>query len=403
PGPPHPGRSRGEGPPDVPFRRGPPARLVVVLRRGAGYEDDAGRAGPRRLSTRRVAAARPVAAVPARRRGPRRLSGPAPRHVEPRPDPDRRAVPASPLSFLDGVGGAGRGRPARRLRARGRGLRRPLPAGLGRRVPGRPSPSPHVLQPVGGRPDERSAVPDRGGRLGTGPAASGRVAAGAGPARDLLRRLQRHAAEVGDPLQRAALRAPPRRLRAAGGGGAPAAPHRRGLPGLADRGAARRAHRLLDLHLLREQGAARSTGGRAGDAGAVLAQWRRLARAAAMKRLMADLAVAALALVLVLAALEAVARRAQAARGGGREDNPLPLYTEADPLLGWRKKPGARATYRRREYTVEVAINAQGLRDRERRETVEAGSFRILALGDSFVEGYAVPLEATLTQVAESH
>ena len=117
---------------------------------------------------------------------------------------------------------------------------------------------------------------------------------------------------------------------------------------------------------------------------------------------MADLAVAALALVLVLAALEAVARRAQAARGGGREDNPLPLYTEADPLLGWRKKPGARATYRRREYTVEVAINAQGLRDRERRETVEAGSFRILALGDSFVEGYAVPLEATLTQVAES-
>src|SRR5207245_4988057 len=115
-----------------------------------------------------------------------------------------------------------------------------------------------------------------------------------------------------------------------------------------------------------------------------------------------NVALAALALALVLGALEAAARRARSARGGGREDNPLPLYTEADPLLGWRKKPGGRATYRRREYTVDVVVNAEGLRDPERPETAAPGTFRILALGDSFVEGYAVPLDATLTQVAES-
>jgi hypothetical protein len=121
-----------------------------------------------------------------------------------------------------------------------------------------------------------------------------------------------------------------------------------------------------------------------------------------VKRLALNLALAAATLAVLLAALEGAARWARAARGGGREDNPLPLYTEHDPLLGWRKKPGARATYRRREYTVEVVVNAEGLRDRERAEAPSPGTLRILALGDSFVEGYSVPLPATLTQVLEA-
>ena len=121
-----------------------------------------------------------------------------------------------------------------------------------------------------------------------------------------------------------------------------------------------------------------------------------------MKRFAANLALAAGTLVVLLAALEGAARWARSARGGGREDNPLPLYTEHDPLLGWRKKPGAHATYRRREYTVEVVVNRDGLRDRERSEAAAPGRFRILALGDSFVEGYSVPLPATLTQVLEA-
>jgi lysophospholipase L1-like esterase len=124
-------------------------------------------------------------------------------------------------------------------------------------------------------------------------------------------------------------------------------------------------------------------------------------RGGAKASLGGNVALAAATAVLVLAVLEGAARWTRASQGGGREDNPLPLYTEPDPLLGWRKRPGARATYRRREYTVEVTVNREGMRDPERREPPAPGTFRILALGDSFVEGYSVSLDSTLTQVLE--
>lgn len=107
------------------------------------------------------------------------------------------------------------------------------------------------------------------------------------------------------------------------------------------------------------------------------------------------------AVVVVLAGLESALRiqRWWRARGAGVAETAL--YTEFDPLLGWRKRPGARATYRRDEYTTEVAINAHGLRDPERPYAAPPGTRRVLALGDSFVEGYTVPLEQTVTQVLE--
>lgn len=46
-------------------------------------------------------------------------------------------------------------------------------------------------------------------------------------------------------------------------------------------------------------------------------------------------------------------------------------------------------------------INSHGLRDAERAYPSAPGTFRILALGDSFVEAYSVPLHETLTQVLE--
>ncbi len=104
-------------------------------------------------------------------------------------------------------------------------------------------------------------------------------------------------------------------------------------------------------------------------------------------------------MALTLLVLEEVVRLL-APPGRGKEERTIALYTEHDPLLGWRKRPGAHATLHRRDYTVEVAINSQGLRDVER--TYESQAFRILALGDSFVEGYSVPLEATVTRVLEA-
>ncbi|HET8645180.1 MAG TPA: SGNH/GDSL hydrolase family protein, partial [Vicinamibacteria bacterium] len=125
------------------------------------------------------------------------------------------------------------------------------------------------------------------------------------------------------------------------------------------------------------------------------------ARGRSLRRLLPNLLLAAAVTLVMLAAAELAARWARARRGGGREDDALARYSEFDPRLGWRKRPGARATYRRREYTVEVAINALGLRDRERAPAPPPGTFRILALGDSFVEGYTVPLEQTVTQQLE--
>ena len=117
--------------------------------------------------------------------------------------------------------------------------------------------------------------------------------------------------------------------------------------------------------------------------------------------LLGNLALATATVLLFLTALEGVARLARRNRLPGKEAGTIALYTEHDPLLGWRKKPSARATFVRPEYTVEVVINSRGLRDRERDYEALPGTFRVLALGDSFIEAYSVPLEATATSVLE--
>jgi lysophospholipase L1-like esterase len=106
--------------------------------------------------------------------------------------------------------------------------------------------------------------------------------------------------------------------------------------------------------------------------------------------------------LLTLLVLEGAARALRRMRGSGKEAGEILHYTEYDPILGWRKTAGARVVYRRREYTVEVAVNRLGLRDPERGYEAPPGTFRILALGDSFIEGYTVPLPETATQVLES-
>ncbi len=104
---------------------------------------------------------------------------------------------------------------------------------------------------------------------------------------------------------------------------------------------------------------------------------------------------------LLLASAEGIARLLRRGKQGGKEDRAAAQYVVKDPLLGWRKKPNASALYRRREYTVEVRTNALGMRDPERTPSAPAGTLRLLALGDSFLEGYSVPLQHTVTQLLE--
>jgi lysophospholipase L1-like esterase len=109
-----------------------------------------------------------------------------------------------------------------------------------------------------------------------------------------------------------------------------------------------------------------------------------------------------LSVVVALGLMEIAARVLRASQQGGKEGREEALYTEYDPALGWRKKKNSMVTYKRREYTVEVRINSQGLRDPERPVEPDPRTFRVLALGDSFVEGYTVDLGRTVTQRLES-
>lgn len=112
-----------------------------------------------------------------------------------------------------------------------------------------------------------------------------------------------------------------------------------------------------------------------------------------LRRITSNFVVLALTSALCLGALELGARWILATRGGGKEALESRGYSEYDPLLGWHKRPGARVTYHRREYTTEVAINSHGLRDAERDYVVPPGTCRVLAVGDSFVEAYTVAVE----------
>lgn len=120
-----------------------------------------------------------------------------------------------------------------------------------------------------------------------------------------------------------------------------------------------------------------------------------------MRPLVKNLALAAASTATLLAVLEGVARVVLREKGGGKEQRTTALYTEFDPLLGWRKRPDARATFHRREYTTEHAINSRALRGPEREYQAPPGVFRVLTLGDSFVEGQGVDAEQTATALLE--
>lgn len=78
------------------------------------------------------------------------------------------------------------------------------------------------------------------------------------------------------------------------------------------------------------------------------------------------------------------------------------VYSQSDPLLGWRNRPKTSVRYSRREYSTEVAFNSLGFRDVERSVAKPPGFGRVLALGDSFIEGYTVELEQSVTRRAEA-
>jgi hypothetical protein len=72
------------------------------------------------------------------------------------------------------------------------------------------------------------------------------------------------------------------------------------------------------------------------------------------------------------------------------------------PVYGFFHRPGASGWIETPEYTSYVSFNSHGLREREIEPAKPAGDFRVMVLGDSFVEGAQVPIEATVSRRLET-
>jgi hypothetical protein len=79
-------------------------------------------------------------------------------------------------------------------------------------------------------------------------------------------------------------------------------------------------------------------------------------------------------------------------------------FWEPDALLGSRLVAGKEGwwTQEEHEFRVESRINSDGWRDVERPRVKPPGTFRILVLGDSFIEALQVPLEKTFARLLEA-
>ena len=74
-------------------------------------------------------------------------------------------------------------------------------------------------------------------------------------------------------------------------------------------------------------------------------------------------------------------------------------FIEHDSILGWRKIPHAKGKYVTDEYEVFEYFNSRGLRGPEYPYEPQDHQYRILVLGDSHAEGYAVDFESLFSEI----
>lgn len=72
-----------------------------------------------------------------------------------------------------------------------------------------------------------------------------------------------------------------------------------------------------------------------------------------------------------------------------------------DAALGWSHVADSAGRLVSPEFDVEMRINSMGLRDREYAREKPAGSRRIALFGDSFVEGWGMPIERVINRQLE--
>jgi lysophospholipase L1-like esterase len=126
-----------------------------------------------------------------------------------------------------------------------------------------------------------------------------------------------------------------------------------------------------------------------------LARFRRLAPAV---RLALESALVIASCLVGVVAMELVARVLLPARASARESG---TYTFAhDEALGWAHRPSERGRLTHVDFSVDVAINAQGMRDSEY-PTERTGKKRLLVLGDSYAWGFGVEHGERFSEIIE--
>lgn len=75
---------------------------------------------------------------------------------------------------------------------------------------------------------------------------------------------------------------------------------------------------------------------------------------------------------------------------------------EPDPTIGARHVPGGQFDYKTSDFSVHHSFNSLGFRDREHAVAKVPGTFRIIVLGDSFMDGLQVADEETFARRLES-
>ncbi len=115
----------------------------------------------------------------------------------------------------------------------------------------------------------------------------------------------------------------------------------------------------------------------------------------ALRRLGINLLIAIASVGLTLIALDLILRRFYFPT-----DSPF-NYRVPDPVLGWHLEPDSRYTNENWEFSVQVTYNSKGWRDVEHNYKKPESVFRIVVLGDSFMEAYSVEFEESFARRLE--
>jgi lysophospholipase L1-like esterase len=122
------------------------------------------------------------------------------------------------------------------------------------------------------------------------------------------------------------------------------------------------------------------------------------------RKILVKSALVFLSVAVTLAATEIGVRVLGLAPSSNRKEaDPLQSVLQFDSKLETRYQPNSHATIRSQygEFAIEYDFNELGLRDRPVLSRSDDSDFRILALGNSFVEGWGVPVDECFVRVAE--